>query len=339
MGKITNLFACSFISLLAAVPIGASNHEGLIEGAKKEGKLVLYTSMTVDQAQKLNDVFGVKYPFLQVSMFRAVGERLLTKILTEAQAGRYEFDVVQSAETQAYFLKKRNLLGKYLSPEAKNLPKGFFDPQGYWSAIYMMPNVIAYNTRMVKRDKVPRTDEELLNPKWKGKFSLEREETGWFLALMEHWGEEKGKSFFQALGAQIPTIRSGHTLLAQLIIAGEDPMSPNASNHHFPRAQKRGAPADWNNLEPVIGHGIVTGLAKNAPHPHAAMLFIDFLFSKDGGQKMVHEANRIATHPDLLPDPPRLREGFDFILVDPAKYLDKIHHYEKLWREWVLREK
>jgi len=126
--------------------------------------------------------------------------------------------------------------------------------------------------------------------------------------------------------------------MAQLILAGEDAMSPNASNHHFPRAQKRGAPADWNNLEPVIGHGIYTGLAKNAPHPHAAMLFIDFLFSKDGGQKMVHEANRITTHPDLLPDPPRLREGFDFILVDPAKYMDKIHTYEKLWRDWVLRE-
>ena len=96
--------------------------------------------MTVEQAQKLNDAFRVKYPFLQVHMFRAVGERLLTKIMTETQAGRFDFDVVQSAETQAYFLKKRNLLAKYLSPETKQLQKGFFDADGFWAAIYMMPN-------------------------------------------------------------------------------------------------------------------------------------------------------------------------------------------------------
>ena len=106
--------------------------------------------------------------------------------------------------------------------------------------------------------------------------SLEREQTEWFMSLMEHWGEEKGKAFFQKLGDQKPTIRSGHTQMAQLIIAGEDPMSPNAYSHHFPRAQKKGAPADWVNLEPVVGKGIVSALAKNAPHPHSARLWQDF---------------------------------------------------------------
>jgi iron(III) transport system substrate-binding protein len=98
----------------------------------------------------------------------------------------------------------------------------------------------------------------------------------------------------------------------------------------------KGAPVDWNNLEPVVGKTVVSAMAKNAPHPHATMLFLDFFFSKDGGQKVVHDANRIGTHPELLPDPPRLRQGFDFVIVDPAKYMDKIGQYEKLWREWVL---
>src|SRR5262245_24503920 len=154
---------------LAASAVFASNHENLIEGAKKEGKVVVYTSMTVDQAQKLNDAFKAKYPFIQPSMFRAVGERLLTKIMAEAQAGKYDLDVVQSAETQAYFLKKKNLLAKYVALETKNIQKPFFDPDGYWAAVYMMPNVIGYNSRQVKRDEVPRGDEDLLNPKWKGK--------------------------------------------------------------------------------------------------------------------------------------------------------------------------
>ena len=141
---------CFFIAAIVIGPLSttsvfASNHESLIEGGKKEGKLVVYTSMTVDQAQKLNDAFKAKYPFIQPSMFRAVGERLLTKIMAEAQAGRYEFDVVQSAETQAYFLKKKNLLARYVAPETKNIQKPFFDPDGYWAAVYTMPNVIGYN--------------------------------------------------------------------------------------------------------------------------------------------------------------------------------------------------
>ena len=74
--------------------------------------------------------------------------------MAEAQAGKYDFDIVQSAETQAYFLKKE-LACQISFPEVKNIQKGFFDPDGYWSAVYMMPNVIGYNTRMVKRDEVP----------------------------------------------------------------------------------------------------------------------------------------------------------------------------------------
>jgi len=121
---------CFFIAAIVIGPLSttsvfASNHESLIEGGKKEGKLVVYTSMTVDQAQKLNDAFKAKYPFIQPSMFRAVGERLLTKIMAEAQAGRYEFDVVQSAETQAYFLKKE-LARQVRGAGDEKYPKAFF---------------------------------------------------------------------------------------------------------------------------------------------------------------------------------------------------------------------
>jgi iron(III) transport system substrate-binding protein len=131
MDAIIKSLVCGFLLLLSAAPLHANNHQSLIDGAKKEASLVLYTSMTVDQAQKLTDAFRAQYPFLQISMFRAVGERLLTKIMTETQAGKFDFDVVQSAETQAYFLKKRNLLGKYLSPETKYIQKGFCDSEGY----------------------------------------------------------------------------------------------------------------------------------------------------------------------------------------------------------------
>src|ERR1043166_2004404 len=161
------------VSIAILFEIGISNlhasDQDTIEGAKKEGNLVIYTSMSVEQVQRIRDVFKARYPFLKTTMFRAVGERLLTKIMTEVQAGKYDFDAVQSAESQAYFLKRKNLLQKYVSPETKSIQKPFFDPEGYWAAVYMMPNVIAYNTRMVKRADMPKSDEDLLNPKWKGK--------------------------------------------------------------------------------------------------------------------------------------------------------------------------
>jgi iron(III) transport system substrate-binding protein len=155
-------------------------------------------------------------------MFRAVGERLLTKIMTEAQTGRYEFDVVQSAETQAYFLKKKNLLGKYLPAEAKHLHKGFFDSEGYWSAVYMMPNVIGYNTRMVKRNEVPRLDEDLLNPKWKGKIGMDHTKPEWFAWKVKRMGAEKGMAYMKKLGAQELRLYAGLTIIESLA-AGEFP--------------------------------------------------------------------------------------------------------------------
>ena len=240
---------CRFFLLIAATLCGlpvsilrANNHEALIEGAKKEGKLVVYTSMTVDQAQRLNDAFKAKYPFIQPSMFRAVGERLLTRIMTEAQAGKYDFDVVQSAETQAYFLKKKNLLAKYVAPETKNVQRPFFDPDGYWAAVYMMPNVVGYNTRMIKGNEVPRSDEDLLNPKWKGKIGMDHTKPEWFSWKLKRMGEEKGVAYMKKLGAQEFKLYSGLTILTSLLAAGEFPLVLNTYVHNVEEFRRKRRP-------------------------------------------------------------------------------------------------
>jgi len=271
-----------------------ASDEATIQGAKKEISLVVYTSMTVDQAQKLNDAFRSKYPFLQINMFRAVGERLLTKIMTEAQAGKFDFDIVQSAETQAYFLKKRNLLGKYLSPELKNIQKGFFDPDGYWSAVYMMPNVIGYNTRMVKRSEVPRSDEELLNPKWKGKIGMDHTKPEWFAWRLKRMGEEKGLAYMKRLGAQEFRLYAGLTILTNLLAAGEFPLVLNTYLHNAEEAKRKGAPVDWVAQDPVFTKFQPIGIGAKAPHSNAAKLFVDFILSEDG-QKIIASFGRVPT--------------------------------------------
>jgi iron(III) transport system substrate-binding protein len=304
----------------------ANNHDGLVEGAKKEGKLVIYTSMTVDQAQKLNDAFKAKYPFIQPSMFRAVGERLLTKIMAEAQAGKYDFDVVQSAETQAYFLKKKTLLAKYVSTEVKNIQKTFVDSDGYWAAVYMMPNVIGYNTRLLKRNEVPRSDEDLLNPKWKGKIGMDHTKPEWFAWKLKRMGEEKGLAYMKKLGAQEFKLYAGLTILTSLLAAGEFPLVLNTYLHNVEDVRRKGAPVDWVAQDPVFTKFQPIGVGSKAAHPNAAKLFVDFMLSEEG-QKIIASFGRVPTRRGV----PTTAQGIDklnYVIDDIAAGDDFNRNYE-----------
>ena len=272
----------------------ANDQDAIIEGSKKEGALVVYTSMSVDQAQRILDVFKARYPFLKTTMFRAVGERLLTKIMTEAQAGKYDFDAVQSAESQAYFLKKKNLLQKYVSPETKNIQKPFFDPEGYWAAVYIMPNVIAYNTRMVKRNEVPKTDEDLLNPKWKSKMGMDHTKPEWFAWKLKRMGEEKGLAYMKKLGAQEFRLYAGLSVVTNLLAAGEFPLVLNTYLHNVEDIKRKGAPVDWIVQDPVFTKFQPLGIGSKAQHPNAAKLFTDFMLSEEG-QKVIASFGRVPT--------------------------------------------
>jgi len=288
------ILLAALLSVAQVLNVGAADQDIVVEGAKKEGALVVYTSMTVDQMQKILDAFKARYPFIRTTMFRAVGERLLTKIMTEAQTGKYDFDVVQSAESQAYFLKKKNLLQKYISTETKNIQKPFFDPEGYWTAVYIMPNVIAYNTRMVKRDEVPKTDEDLLNPKWKGKMGMDHTKPEWFAWKLKRMGEEKGLAYMKRLGAQEFQLYAGLSVITNLLVAGEFPLVLNTYLHNVEEVKRRGAPVDWIVQDPVFTKFQPLGIGSKAPHPNAAKLFSDFVLSEEG-QKIIASFGRVPT--------------------------------------------
>jgi iron(III) transport system substrate-binding protein len=288
----------------ASAQTGAS--ESVVEAAKREGVMTLYTSMSVDQAQTMLNAFKAKYPFLEPRMFRAVGERLLTKILTEVQSGRYEFDVVQSAETQAYFLQKKNLLMKYVSPEAKTLPKAFVDPQGHWAAVYLMPNVIGYNTRMVKRAEAPRTYQELLNPKWRGKIGMDSTKPEWFAWLLKRMGEEKGLAYMRQLAAQDLKLYVGQTLITNLLASGEFPLALNDYLHTVEDTKRKGAPIDWVAQDVVFTKFQPIEISVKPPHPNAAKLFVDFVLSYEG-QKIIASFARVPTRPGV----PTIIPGLD----------------------------
>lgn len=320
-----------------AVYRGADRQARLEKAAKTEGEFVWYTSVNAEDIQRIVELFEKRYPFIKAKPVRLTSARIVQRYTTESQAGSFLADLLDTNDSHIEFFRRKGMLQPYYTPLAEKFDKRFVQAQGFWVANRVTMMVLGYNTRLIKAADAPHRYEDLLEPKWKNQLALEGEDSPWFMTLMEHWGEQKGKAFFQRLRAQNPKIRTGHTHLAQLIAAGEDPLSPNIHSQGMASGQRRGAPVDWLNLEPVVATSNVSALAKNAPHPNTALLFLDFILSKESGQRIIREVNRIPTHPEVLPNPPRLREGFDFINVDPIKYNDKIDHYTKLWHEWFLQ--
>ena len=327
--RIRPVLLAFFAAAFSASSVGASYHEATVEAAKKERVVTVYTSMTVDQAQTMLNAFKAKYPFIEPQMFRAVGERLLTKILTEVQSGRYEFDVVQSAETQAYFLQKKNLLMKYLSPETKFLPKAFIDPQGYWAAVYLMPNVIGYNTKMAKRAEVPKTNQELLNPKWRGKIGMDPTKPEWFAWMLKQMGEEKGLAYMKQLAAQELRFHPGQSLLTNLLASGEFPLVLNDYLHTVEEIKRKGGPVDWVAQDTVYTKFQPIEIGARPPHPNAAKLFVDFVLSLEG-QKLIASFARVPTRPGV----PTNIQGLEKLnyVVDPFAAGDDFNKNYELFR-------
>ncbi|HET8563487.1 MAG TPA: extracellular solute-binding protein, partial [Candidatus Binatia bacterium] len=278
------------------------------------------------QMQKILNAFKAKYPFVEPTMFRAVGERLLTKILAEAKSGRYEFDVVQSAETQAYVLQKNKLLGKYVSPEAKNLPKSFVDSQGYWAAVYIMPNVVGFNTKMVSRGDVPKNEHDLLDPKWKGKIGMDSTKPEWFVWVLKRMGQEKGMAYMRRLAGQELRLHPGLSLLTNLLAAGEFPLVLNTYLHTVEDVRKKGGPVDWVAFDPVFTKFQPIEMGAKASHPNAAKLFIDFVLSLEG-QKIIASFSRVPTRPGVAVDIPGL-DKLNFVVDDFNAAEDFNKNYE-----------
>ena len=317
------LLGAVFLITLAAPVVGwaqASPNQKLVEAAKKEGELVYYTTMTLDQSKVVTDRFEKKYG-IKATLFRTGGGPLLNKIFTEARGGRYDWDVVVGRGEMVLPLIERKLVDSYLSPETKMIEEQLVDKQGYWTAYYVNSYVLGWNTKLVKKQDVPKTYEELLNPRWKGgQISLDTEAYGMMEGLKRVWGREKGINYFKRLAALDPVLKRGNTERVQLVVAGEYPLII-AYNQTLQRMNSRGAPVDWLPLEPSVTQVNPIMLAAKAPHPNAARLFYDFVLSKEG-QEMLRGFQRIPVRKDVEPDPPRLFRGFKIAVEDPEDYKD-----------------
>jgi iron(III) transport system substrate-binding protein len=254
----------------------------LIAGAKKEARMVLYSTQTQSQSMDLLRAFEKRYPAITTGLYRGGTGRLLPRIMTEYQTGRHAVDVVQIGGFEAEVLKEKGLAAQYLSPEAAFYPQGFRDPDGFWCDVFVNVGVIAYNKKLVARRDVPESYKDLLDPKWKGRISIDQEDAEWFGNMLAIMGKGNGLRFMKRLGDQELIPRRGRRLQAQLLGAGEFPIALNLYVSSVAELIGQGAPIEPVAAEPLIAKLHPVFLAASAPHSNAAKLYIDFVLSEEG---------------------------------------------------------
>jgi len=292
----------------------------LEDGARREGEAIWYTSMSLTDFPKIVGAFERAYPFVKIAANRIAQSSMMPKIETEARAGRFAVDIVGSSPVEMWELKQKNLSASYLSPELKAFPVGSFDPQGYWSSTEVTPLVLAFNTQLVPPDEAPRSYQELLLPKWKGRMNFGSDEYAWYSVLLDGMGKAKGLDFMRALARQQLHIPGGSSIMRlQLMLAGESALVIAARGRRATEYKEKGAPIDYRLLEPYPGEPNGFALMRRSAHPYASILFLDWMLSEEGQTVLAQQVPRMTLRKGIK-QIPRHQDLYkkEFVFVNPA---------------------
>jgi iron(III) transport system substrate-binding protein len=322
------LVVLAFVTVAPAC-VAAASDDNLSEAAKREGEVVYYASMNLSEANAVIGAFERRYPFIKVKLSRTGSEKLLTRVLTEARAKKTLADVIQTVEFSMHLFNRGGVLARYV-PRSNSLYSKAFKEEGFWTSTYYNTYVSGYNTRLVAAAALPKTYNDLLDPKWKGKLMMEGTKAEWFAGMLQIMGQERGLKYMRELAKQQPSPREGHELLAQLVVAGEGVIDINIPAASVERVKERGAPIDWTALgdAPAVMVGI--GLAAQAPHPSAAKVFLDFVLSREG-QKLMQTPGRLVARGDLANEQAAMLKGLKIVPVNPDM-AEKLDEYAKQLR-------
>jgi ABC-type Fe3+ transport system substrate-binding protein len=307
----------------------------LIAGAKKEGELMLYSSLTQEDQLKLAEDFKRRYG-VTVKFWRASQANILQRVTSEARGGRFDFDVLETNAPQIEAIAREGLLQKIDSPflERELLPE-VVPASGEWAPDRLNLLVYAYNTNAVKAADLPRAWPELAEAKWKGRLGMESTNVEWFSAVVEALGEERGTRLFQRIGDNGVAVRTGHTHSTGRVIAGEIPVFLGVYSHDVDRMKVKGAPIDWFVLDPAVILPSAVAVSRRAPHPHAAALFYDYMLTD--GQRFYTEVHRVPANRDYDTPVRRLvREGKPLKVVDARRIIDDYDKWLRLYKRLIV---
>jgi iron(III) transport system substrate-binding protein len=309
-----------------------------IAAAKKEGEVVWYSTQIISQlVRPVTAAFEKKYPGIKVRATRANAAEVAVKIFNESKAGNVQVDVFDGTTTVVP-LKKEGYVLKWLPEPAKEYPADLKDPEGYWIANNLFIITPGYNTSLVKPGTEPKTYQDLLDPKWRGKMAWNGFPTssgmgGFVGTVLTEMGEEKGKAYLRELAKQnIAPVRGSAREVLDQVIAGEYQVALQIFNHHAVISAKKGAPVDWIKMEPATGTLSVLSIHKSAPHPNAAKLLSEFIISKEG-QEVFAKANYITAHPQVPAAVPTLKpaEGhFRVRFFTPEQTQERMPHWKQV---------
>jgi iron(III) transport system substrate-binding protein len=311
---------------------GAERLQKALPLAKKEGSFTLYTSFAEKDLPPLIAAFEKRYG-IRVKVWRSASEKVLQRAVVETGAGRHDFDAVHTSALEMEALHREKVLQPVAPAHGAELLAGALRPHREWTATYLSFWVQAYNTNAIRKEDLPRTYEDLLQPKWKGKLGIEARVPEWYATVIMDMGEEKGIRFFRELVAKNGiSVRGGHTLLNNLVIAGDVPLALTMYQYIAEGAKRKGAPEDWFVIEPAVARMSGVGIARHAAHPNAALLFYEFMLSTEA-QQLLLQMDYVPTLA-RLPSPLANRR---FKLVDPAIALDHREKWDASFQEVIIK--
>ncbi len=311
MPRLTLLLAV--LITFSLLPGEAGAQTPLVEAAKKEGKVVWYTSLALPSAEKVAKLFEAAYPGIKVEVHRTGSQRILQRVMQELQANIKNVDVIHTSDAGHFvLLKEKKLLARHTPAGVDRFPAGFKDKDGYYYGLRATVNVIAYNTQKISAADAPRTWKDLLDPKWKGRMVTAH--PGYsgviathVLALVHLHGWE----YFQALAKNQLMLVQSAVDPAGVVASGERPVAVNGGDYTFYQSKKQGNPVEI--VYPKEGVPLVvspSAIASFAPHPNAARLFTDFGFTREVQQVMADSEGLYTGHPDVKypTDKPKLTD-------------------------------
>jgi len=310
---------------------GPDRAQRLLAAAKKEGSLTFYTTIAEKDIPTIVLPFEKKYG-IKINIWRAGTDKVLQRTLAEAAARRYEVDAIHFGSPEMEALHREKILQPVNSPYFKELIPGALPAHHEWVATILSVWVQSYNTNLVKKQDLPKTYQDLLDPKWKGKLGIEVKNQEWFSTVAEELGGEPGIRFFRELVAKNGmSVRQGHSLLNNMVVSGEVPMALTVYNYLAENAKRKGAPIDWFAIEPAVARSNAIGIARHAPHPNAALLFYDYMISE--AQKPFASLDYVPTNSNV----PSPLKNIRFKLVDPVSVLDQMDKWTRLYQEIVVK--
>jgi iron(III) transport system substrate-binding protein len=332
VGSATQAQPSPALTASLAALTGPDRHKKLAEGARKEGAMTFYSSMPVDDITALTSVFEQKYG-VKTKVWRAGSEKVLQRGLLEAKANRHDVDIFETNGPEMEVLSREKILQACNSPYLADLIPQAVRPHREWIATRLNIFTCAYNTKAVRKEDLPKTYRDLLDPKWKGKLAVEADDSDWLAGIAMSMGESKGIALFKEIVAKNGiSVRKGHTLLANLVASGEVPMALTLYNYKVEQMKNAGAPIDWFALDPTVARPNGVGVARNAPHPHAAVLFQDFELSE--GQTILGKRDFIPTSTKV----PSTLNKMPLVFADPKITIDDGPKWNRLYEEVFSRK-